>query len=271
MVIMRTVLLCALCLLLPLVVATAEDVPMVVDLDLSHFGVADLGTLVPEFVRLIDVLEFREYGSQRQLSSAQWSPDDFAEYTAGVLTCLGYPSWIVTTSDRVYVLADISVGGSAVWIPIDPLPRDEPTQSGLGHIPAEMAVGGGFAFDPAFMTYDAIRSLQVNTAPGGRLRLPEPPYDIGDALRFRALAVSDPDDKVILYRWDLGDGTIVSMQENEVVAHAYASIGIYTITLTVIDARGGCGIFSYDLQAEDPANRLECIPCAAAHERAAND
>ena len=48
---------------------------------------------------------------------------------------------------------------------------------------------------------------------------------------------SDPDGDVLRYDWDFGDGSTRDSTANP--SHAYATIGIYTATLTVSDGRGG--------------------------------
>ena len=48
---------------------------------------------------------------------------------------------------------------------------------------------------------------------------------------------SDPDGDVLRYDWDFGDGSTRDITANP--SHAYATIGIYTATLTVSDGRGG--------------------------------
>jgi hypothetical protein len=55
------------------------------------------------------------------------------------------------------------------------------------------------------------------------------------ALRFDASRASDPDGRIVSYRWDFGDG---AHARGRVATHAYAHRGAYRIRLTVTDDEG---------------------------------
>ena len=61
-------------------------------------------------------------------------------------------------------------------------------------------------------------------------------FSPGDELYFRA-DVEDAEGDALTYIWDFGDGTPTSGQEAP--SHMYAEPGVYNVTLTVIDERGG--------------------------------
>ncbi|MHB8065950.1 MAG: PKD domain-containing protein, partial [Ruminiclostridium sp.] len=57
----------------------------------------------------------------------------------------------------------------------------------------------------------------------------------GDDIGFDATASTDPDGSVVVYAWDLGDGTESTGAK---VIHKYKAPGTYTIKLTVSDDKG---------------------------------
>jgi len=58
----------------------------------------------------------------------------------------------------------------------------------------------------------------------------------GSPAEFSAEGSTDPNDPIVSYRWDLGDGTEAT---GPVVVHTYPDPGEYTITLVVTDSKGG--------------------------------
>jgi probable HAF family extracellular repeat protein len=58
----------------------------------------------------------------------------------------------------------------------------------------------------------------------------------GVAVAFRSTGTTDPDGDALTYRWNFGDGTPISMLLNP--THAFKDNGIYTVRLTIDDARG---------------------------------
>jgi len=63
------------------------------------------------------------------------------------------------------------------------------------------------------------------------------PYtgEVGARIRFDGSGSYDPDGELVLYEWDLGDGTT---KEGDKCYHIYQESGTYTVTLTVTDAVG---------------------------------
>lgn len=65
---------------------------------------------------------------------------------------------------------------------------------------------------------------------------------------FDASASSDPDDGIVVYTWDFGDGLI---GVGRVATHTFAA-GTYTVTLNVLDAAGDSATFTAEVTATDP-------------------
>ncbi len=57
----------------------------------------------------------------------------------------------------------------------------------------------------------------------------------GAALRFDASGSADPDGDALTFEWDFGDGSTAT---GAVADHAYAATGLFTVMLTLRDARG---------------------------------
>jgi PKD repeat protein len=89
-------------------------------------------------------------------------------------------------------------------------------------------------------TVDAAQDLVVNDD-GTPPPTPLPPIAAfsgvpnGLNLALDATASSDPDGSLVLFRWDLGDGTLL---EGPNLTHSYAAAGTYTVMLTVTDDQG---------------------------------
>ncbi len=60
----------------------------------------------------------------------------------------------------------------------------------------------------------------------------------GEPVTFDATASIDPDGAIVDYRWDLGDGTVLSGPDKAVVTHVYERPGAYNVRLVVVDDQG---------------------------------
>ena len=85
-----------------------------------------------------------------------------------------------------------------------------------------------------------------NTTTGGKPLLNRPPTAVAEAspaviavnnaINFDASDSSDPDNDGLSYGWDFGEGTIGT---GGTTSHVYTVRGVFTVTLTVSDGRGG--------------------------------
>ncbi len=68
---------------------------------------------------------------------------------------------------------------------------------------------------------------------------------------FDGSASIDSDGDIVSYAWDFGDGGTAT---GPIVNHPYAAAGTYTVTLTVVDDRGGIDDHQIDVTVDDPPN-----------------
>jgi hypothetical protein len=90
-----------------------------------------------------------------------------------------------------------------------------------------------------------VRNVDPNGVIGG-------PYSgqQGVEMVFDASASSDPDGDALTFAWDFGDGA--PSAAGAVVGHSYEAPGLYTVTLTITDARGA-QVFRQTTVAVSPA------------------
>lgn len=67
----------------------------------------------------------------------------------------------------------------------------------------------------------------------------------GFPAEFNAEGSTDPNDPIVSYRWEFGDGTEAS---GSIVVHTYPEQGEYTITLILTDSKGGQTRLTHDVQ-----------------------
>ncbi len=63
------------------------------------------------------------------------------------------------------------------------------------------------------------------------------PYSgkVNESITFNASYSSDPNQDVLSYYWDFGDGT---NSTGKIISHVYTAVGVYNVTLTVSDSHG---------------------------------
>src|SRR5690606_17319793 len=76
-------------------------------------------------------------------------------------------------------------------------------------------------------------TIRVNAPPEPAIGMdPQRPIAIGEVMRLDATGSTDPDGSILTHDWDFGDGATGS---GEAVEYAWATPGIYPVTLTVTD------------------------------------
>jgi len=120
-----------------------------------------------------------------------------------------------------------------------------------------------YIIDAALMPTHIQHGLFDNS--GAKAYPPYPPVAVIDALldsyanepaTFSGASSYDPDGTAIIsYKWDYGDGTPPVVTTDSTVIHTYTTIGIYTVTLVVIDAQNQVGdptYFSVNVKERPP-------------------
>ena len=79
----------------------------------------------------------------------------------------------------------------------------------------------------------------ANRPPVCRVSAAPAQAQVGEAVTLDASGSSDPDNDVLSYTWDFGDGTPPAKTTVARTTHSYAKIGNYTAKVTVDDGRGG--------------------------------
>ncbi|CAM2064384.1 PKD domain-containing protein [Sulfidibacter corallicola] len=87
--------------------------------------------------------------------------------------------------------------------------------------------------DP-FPLFIGILVKDENRAPDGMIPTPSQVISLGDPLTLEAEG-SDPDNDVIAFRWDLGDGRTM---EGASIEPGYTTAGVYVVSVTAIDSAG---------------------------------
>jgi len=75
---------------------------------------------------------------------------------------------------------------------------------------------------------------------------------VGGVIEFDASATEDPDhsNDELTFTWDFGDGSPEAT--GMVLSHQYNAVGVYEVTLTVVDPDGGIGQASEEVSVGDP-------------------
>jgi len=191
-----------------------------------------------------------------RLERSGWNDRAFAQYVAGRLAGLGYPSVVVETDDasgatRLWVLAGVLVGEDRVaYVPVITSRTDVTASNRLGVIAWSGEAAG--RFDPVYTDYDRVVDVAANRLPTASIIPPRRVVVINERTSFVSSS-RDPDGTIIATAWDFGDGETVS-GSSITVMHTYTSLGEFTVTVTVYDDRGGesSAQVTIDVLAEDP-------------------
>lgn len=179
-----------------------------------------------------------------------WSEQGLATFVAGRLASLGFPTALALSGETWWVLATVEEKGAERWVPVlpglPPADREGQFVRGvfLGRIP-RTATG---EVDRRYLTPEQVLPLPPNVPPSVRIRvhpnLPQP----GEPVWFTVEA-TDPDGMLIQAWWEFGDGESSAWWSPE---HTYAQEGTYTVTLTVVDDRGGVAVAKAIVEVKIP-------------------
>jgi len=228
--------------LLASVSVSGDELPVVRQPNDPSFSALEASSIAQEIAALSSILSNSPLGSRRTFASSEWQSGDFARYTAGVLTEQGYRTVLVwdsgwTDGVHTWILVAIPAGETIAWIPVEPSPETGYAQELLGRIPSSGDATGTPSFDAAYISFSESAELPPNLSPVPRIRPPSPPIEPRDTIRISALGSYDPDGDIVLYIWDLGDGT-TKTSAARYVRHKFLRAGTFEIILTVVDSLG---------------------------------
>jgi hypothetical protein len=212
-------------------------------------------TLVAASQELERLLRDATLGSQRTLGEGGWASLDFAAFAAGSLAVSGYRAVVVSgawsTEQHAWVAVAVDLGdGTIAWIPVEAAPTANSVATTLGRI----AWGNGGQYDERYTRYDQVMELGANAAPIAAVRGPVAAPDLGEIVRFLALTSHDPDGQIVLYVWSVDEGDVVAMTKTGLYDHTFERDGYHTVTLTVVDSRGGRATASATIRVVGPDN-----------------
>jgi len=75
----------------------------------------------------------------------------------------------------------------------------------------------------------------------------------GQEIVFNPSGSTDSDGTIILFSWNLGDGTTGSSTTPDVQRHRYSTPGTYSVELVVQDNRGGTGVYRFQVSVQSYA------------------
>ena len=238
---LRTLLIVTVSTLLLTVPVLGQTLPQVLQPDAPTYSASQQATLAQAITSLQQALNQSPLASQRYFSPTEWGSQDFAGYTAGILAGIGYQTTLVSGAGwpegtHVWILVQVDLGQQTAWIPVEASPTAGHSQQVLGHVPTTTSTGN-LRYDPRYLSFDSVVELPENIPPVAKIRPPAFAVLPGESARLLAPGSYDQDGKIVLYRWNFGDGS-TRTYTSWVARHTFIKVGTYTVILTVIDNRG---------------------------------
>ena len=220
----------------------SDELPQVLQPNETAYSAFGVATLTQAIKTLETTLNNYKLGARRYFAPDQWDSRDFAAYTGGTLSEMGYETKLVSgvgwpEGTHTWVLAGIPLGARTAWVPVEASPVAGHSQQVLGYIPSTTDGAGRLWFEGSYLNFSDVIELPPNIPPVAKIRTPVSAVVAGESTQFLALTSVDPDGEIVLYRWDFGDGK-TRTSTTWTVRHTFKEAGNYTPQLTVIDNRG---------------------------------
>lgn len=220
----------------------SDELPQVLQPNETAYSAFGVATLTQAIKTLETALNNYNLGARRYFASDQWDSRDFAAYTAGTLSEMGYETKLVSAACwpdgvRTWVLVGIPLGARIAWAPVEASPVAGHSQQVLGYIPSTTDGAANLWFEESYLNFSDVTELPPNLPPVAKIRTPVSAVVAGESTQFLALTSVDPDGEIVLYQWDFGDGK-TRTSTTWTIRHTFKEAGNYTLQLTVIDNRG---------------------------------
>ncbi len=216
---------------------SAADISVVKQLDEANYSAEVLGTLPAALMQLQSILTDESLGPRRRLGEDGWTTREFASFAAGSLADRGYLVRIAVAGARAWPIVGLPVANTVVWLPVvsTPLPGDE--QKTLGYVPFDAQSGKG-QLDAEYLAYDSVSAVPPDSPPKAQFRFSALTVDYGSAVEVLATGSSDPDGRIVLYRWCVDGGPCVATLSWSHLITATSASHVLSVTLFVVDDRG---------------------------------
>jgi len=220
----------------------AKEQPKIVQPNAAVFSAEEKEMLMDQLTAIEAILDNEQLGCRRTFAQRNWQSLDFATYTAGVLAEMEYVTYLASSTEwpdgtHTWVLVEISLGEKDAWIPVEASPQINRKQQSLGYVPHYMDDTQNLQFDERYLRYSSVEELPPNLPPVAQIQPPFRAY-AGEPVTFSAIGTTDPDGEIVLYHWDFGDDTGITVTTTRKVRHEFEKDGLYTIVLIVIDDGG---------------------------------
>jgi len=218
------------------------ELPVVLQPNKTVYSAAEVDALSEVIATLEGLLSTSLLASLRTFTPNEWDSGDFAAYTAGILTSVGYETVLVSGTGwedgtHTWILVGVPVGATTAWIPAEASPDAGRRQPTLGYIPSSRDATGDIWFEERYLGFHQVLSLPSNLPPTARIDLQTRDLDVHVRFRCSATDSYDPDGEIVLYLWNFGDGKSVTSTTGT-IRYEFRTSGQFVMSLEVIDNRG---------------------------------
>ena len=239
--------------------AFSTGLPQILQPTTTAYTPSELPVLMQAIDELQEALDDYTLGSGKTFAPDEWESRDFARYTAGALSEMGYEAKLVSGTGwpdgvHTWVIVGIPLDGKTAWIPVEASPEPGHTQQTLGEVPVVTDPSGGKAFDPRYITFTDLIDLSPNLPPVAKIRVPS--VVVGETIKIFALGSYDPDGEIVVYRWCVDEGPCTSSSSWR-YSPTRNDVGEHRLTLTVIDSGGRSATVSTSYVIKDPQDDAE--------------
>jgi hypothetical protein len=190
------------------------------------------------------------------LRDLSWGDADYVQFAAGTLQSAGYAALLASgpwdgAANRTWILTAVPLTSGVGYIPVEAVPSALASSSTIGQVAWQAGVAGT-SFDSRYLRFTQAVPLAPNMPPAVTLSIGER-YAVIDVTTTFQVMGTDPDGMILTYVWTISDGTTI-VDPRATLWYTFREIGDATVTVTVIDTRGGRTTASEEVEvlAEKP-------------------